>query len=379
MEKNMSEIKRIGVLTGGGDCSGLNAVVRAVTLTAINKYGCEVIGFRKGYAGLYAGDHIKLTAENTAGILSQGGTILKNSNKDNLFNYAYRDENGDIQHKDVSDVAIKNLTDLEIDALVVIGGDGTLTSARDFARKGVKVIGVPKTIDNDVSYTDISFGFTTALGVICEAVDRVRTTAFSHDRVQIVEVMGRNCGWLALEGGLSGGADIILLPEIPYDINKIADFIKARDARGQHDTVIVVSEGAKPKGGDVVIKKIVADSADTVRLGGVGDQLAAQLEKLLGGKEIRATNIGHTQRGGETCQYDRSLCTKLGSLAVDAIFEGKSGEMVAIYNAVPGTVSLEKVLGSGATGETSKGGSHNVDPNGFVVQTARNIGISFGD
>ena len=375
----MSEIKRIGVLTGGGDCSGLNAVVRAVTLTAINKYGCEVIGFKKGYAGLYANDYMELTVENTEKILNQGGTILRNSNKDNLFNYAYRDENGNIKHKDVSDVAVENLKNLNIDALVVIGGDGTLTSARDFARKGVKVIGVPKTIDNDVLYVDHTFGFTTALGVICNAVDRVRTTAYSHDRVQILEVMGRHCGWLALEGGLSGGADIILLPEIPYDIYKIVDVIKKRDEEGHFDTVIVVSEGAKPKDGNVVIKKIVADSADTIRLGGIGDQLASQLEVLLGGKEVRATNIGHTQRGGETCQYDRSLCTKFGSLAVDALFEGKSGEMVTIYNSVPQTVSLELVLGSGATGETSKGGKNGVDPNGFVVKTARNIGISFGD
>ena len=375
----MSEIKRIGVLTGGGDCSGLNAVVRAVTLTAINKYGCEVIGFKKGYAGLYANDYMELTVENTEKILAQGGTILRNSNKNNLFNYAYRDENGNIQHKDVSDVAVENLKKLNIDALVVIGGDGTLTSARDFARKGVKVIGVPKTIDNDVLYVDHTFGFTTALGVICNAIDRVRTTAYSHDRVQILEVMGRNCGWLALEGGLSGGADIILLPEIPYDIYKIVDVIKKRDSEGHFDTVIVVSEGAKPKDGNVVIKKIVADSADTIRLGGIGDQLASQLEVLLGGKEVRATNIGHTQRGGETCQFDRSLCTKFGSLAVDALFEGKSGEMVTIYNSVPQTVSLELVLGSGATGETSKGGKNSVDPNGFVVKTARNIGISFGD
>ena len=375
----MSEIKRIGVLTGGGDCSGLNAVVRAVTLTAINKYGCEVIGFKKGYAGLYANDYMELTVENTEKILAQGGTILRNSNKDNLFNYAYRDENGNIQHKDVSDVAVENLKKLNIDALVVIGGDGTLTSARDFARKGVKVIGVPKTIDNDVLYVDHTFGFTTALGVICNAIDRVRTTAYSHDRVQILEVMGRNCGWLALEGGLSGGADIILLPEIPYDIYKIVDVIKKRDEEGHFDTVIVVSEGAKPKDGNVVIKKIVADSADTIRLGGIGDQLASQLEVLLGGKEVRATNIGHTQRGGETCQFDRSLCTKFGSLAVDALFEGKSGEMVTIYNSVPQTVSLELVLGSGVTGETSKGGKNSVDPNGFVVKTARNIGISFGD
>ena len=375
----MSEIKRIGVLTGGGDCSGLNAVVRAVTLTAINKYGCEVIGFKKGYAGLYANDYMELTVENTEKILAQGGTILRNSNKDNLFNYAYRDENGNIMHKDVSDIAVENLKKLNIDALVVIGGDGTLTSARDFARKGVKVIGVPKTIDNDVLYVDHTFGFTTALGVICNAIDRVRTTAYSHDRVQILEVMGRNCGWLALEGGLSGGADIILLPEIPYDIYKIVDVIKKRDEAGHFDTVIVVSEGAKPKDGNVVIKKIVADSADTIRLGGIGDQLASQLEVLLGGKEVRATNIGHIQRGGETCQFDRSLCTKFGSLAVDALFEGKSGEMVTIYNSVPQTVSLELVLGSGATGETSKGGKNSVDPNGFVVKTARNIGVSFGD
>lgn len=375
----MSKIKKIGVLTGGGDCSGLNAVVRAVTLTAINKYGCEVIGFKKGYAGLYSNDYMQLTVENTEKILNQGGTILKNSNKDNLFNYAYRDENNNILHKDVSDVAVENLKNLNIDALVVIGGDGTLTSARDFARKGVRVIGVPKTIDNDVLYVDHTFGFTTALGVICNAIDRVRTTAYSHDRVQILEVMGRNCGWLALEGGLSGGADIILLPEIPYDIYKIVDLIKKRDEQGHFDTVIVVSEGAKPKDGNVVIKKIVADSADTIRLGGIGDQLASQLEVLLGGKEVRATNIGHTQRGGETCQFDRSLCTKFGSLAVDALFEGKSGEMVTIYNSVPQTVSLEKVLGSGATGETSKGGKNSVDPNGFVVKTARNIGISFGD
>ena len=166
----MSDIKRIGVLTGGGDCSGLNAVVRAVTLTAINKYGCEVIGFKRGYAGLYANDHIQLTAENTEHILNQGGTILKNSNKDNLFNYAYRDENGNIQRKDVSDVAVQNLKDLNIDALVVIGGDGTLTSARDFARKGVRVIGVPKTIDNDVPYADITFGFTTAMTVFAHSI-----------------------------------------------------------------------------------------------------------------------------------------------------------------------------------------------------------------
>ena len=276
----MSKIKKIGVLTGGGDCSGLNAVVRAVTLTAINKYGCEVIGFKKGYAGLYSNDYMQLTVENTEKILNQGGTILKNSNKDNLFNYAYRDENNNILHKDVSDVAVENLKNLNIDALVVIGGDGTLTSARDFARKGVRVIGVPKTIDNDVLYVDHTFGFTTALGVICNAIDRVRTTAYSHDRVQILEVMGRNCGWLALEGGLSGGADIILLPEIPYDIYKIVDVIKKRDEAGHFDTVIVVSGKNTEKG---TCSFACACGKDAIAKGAHAGNIVRETAKLAGG------------------------------------------------------------------------------------------------
>ena len=304
-------IKRIGILTSGGDAPGMNAAIRAVTRTCLNN-GIEVYGVRLGYKGLFEGDFIKFDTNSTRNYLNVGGTFLKSARFPEFKDVEVRKQ------------AIEQMKKVGMEALVVIGGDGTLTSARDFARKGVKVIGVPKTIDNDVLYVDHTFGFTTALGVICNAVDRVRTTAYSHDRVQILEVMGRHCGWLALEGGLSGGADIILLPEIPYDIYKIVDVIKKRDAEGHFDTVIVVSEGAKPKDGNVVIKKIVADSADTIRLGGIGDQLASQLEVLLGGKEVRATNIGHTQRGGETCQFDRSLCTKFGSLAVDALFEGKS-------------------------------------------------------
>jgi 6-phosphofructokinase 1 len=373
------KIKRIGVITGGGDCSGLNAVLRGVVLTAINKYDCEVYGFKRGYSGLFKNDYMKLDEQSVHDIFKLGGTILKNSNKDNLFNYSYRDFDGDLHFRDVSDVAIDNIKNLRIDALVIIGGDGTLTSARDFARKGIKVIGIPKTIDNDVAFADITFGYTTALGVICESIDRLRTTAFSHDRVMILEVMGRHCGWLALEGGLSGGADVILLPEIPYDVHKIAQTIREREARGLKDTVIVISEGAKAVDGKISVKKEVIDSPDTVRLGGIGDQLGADLEAILRDKEVRVTNIGHIQRGGDTCQYDRSLCTKLGSLAVDGLLNGEFGKMVSIYEARPFYVPLEEVLGSGKVGETSLGGSNNVKADSYQLQVARNIGICFGD
>ena len=214
------KIKKIALLTGGGDCPGLNAVIRAVTKTAILNYGIEVIGYKFGYRGLYNNDFVSLNLDSVAGILHRGGTILYSSNKDNLFDYLV-EENGVMVKKDVSDVANENLKREGVDVLVVIGGDGTLTSARDFARKGVNVIGVPKTIDNDLSSTDVTFGFNTAIDVATEALDRLHTTAESHHRIMICEVMGRNAGWIALEAGIAGSADIILLPEIPYDIIRL--------------------------------------------------------------------------------------------------------------------------------------------------------------
>ena len=240
------KIKKIALLTGGGDCPGLNAVIRAITKTAIVNYGMEVIGYKFGYRGLYNNDYVSLTLDSVSGILHRGGTILYSSNKDNLFDYQV-EENGVKIKKDVSDIAVENMKKEGVDVLIVIGGDGTLTSARDFARKGVKVIGVPKTIDNDLASTDVTFGFNTAIDVATEALDRLHTTAESHHRIMLCEVMGRNAGWIALESGIAGAANVILLPEIPYDINKIVEKIKDREDNGRQFSIIVVSEGAKPK------------------------------------------------------------------------------------------------------------------------------------
>ena len=225
-------VKKIALLTGGGDCPGLNAVLRAVTRTAILKYGYEVIGYKFGYRGLYNNEYIPMDLNTVSGILHRGGTILYSSNKDNLFDYAV-EENGKTVKRDMSDVAVENLKKEGVDVLVVIGGDGTLTSARDFARKGINVIGVPKTIDNDLASTDVTFGFNSALDVATEALDRLHTTAESHHRVMLLEVMGRNAGWIALESGIAGSADVILIPEIPYDINKIVEKLKERRDKGK--------------------------------------------------------------------------------------------------------------------------------------------------
>ena len=271
-------VKKIALLTGGGDCPGLNAVIRAVTRSAILNHGLEVIGYKFGYRGLYNNDFVNLNLENVSGILHRGGTILYSSNKDNLFDYQV-EENGVKVKKDVSDVAVENLKKEGVDVLVVIGGDGTLTSARDFSRKGIKVIGVPKTIDNDLASTDVTFGFNTAIDVATEALDRLHTTAESHHRIMICEVMGRGAGWIALESGIAGSSDVILLPEIPYDINKIVDKINERKEEGKPFTIITVAEGAKPKDGEVVVSKIVEDSPDPIRLGGIGNKLAEDLEE----------------------------------------------------------------------------------------------------
>jgi len=376
------KVKRIALLTGGGDCSGLNAVIRAIVKTAILKYNYEVIGFMGGYHGLYTDDFIKLDLKVVSGIFHQGGTILKMSNKDNLFKYKVTDDKGATTYKDVSDVAVENLKKHNVDALIIIGGDGTLTSARDFARKGVNVVGIPKTIDNDVPATEITFGYRTALDHIMLSLDALHTTAFSHDRVMILEVMGRNAGWLALEGGISGSADVILIPEIPYDIKSVAKTVFDRYNRGSKFTIICVSEGAKPIDGDVTIKAIDEDSPDSVKLGGVCDQLAEKLEKIVKpvtGQDIRVTNLGYIQRGGVTDQYDRVLGTKYGAYAVEMVANNEYGRMVVINNDRMDSVRVEEVVGSGQTGQTSTGGARIVNPHGDLVNSARAIGITFGD
>ncbi|XMB72742.1 ATP-dependent 6-phosphofructokinase [Mycoplasmatota bacterium WC30] len=378
----IKEVKRIALLTGGGDCSGLNAVIRSVVKTAILKYNYEVFGFMGGYHGLYTDDYIKLDLKTISGIFHQGGTILKMSNKDNLFKYKVTDENGKTKYKDVSDVAVENLKKHNIDALIIIGGDGTLTSARDFARKGVNIIGIPKTIDNDVPATEITFGYRTALDHIMLSLDALHTTAFSHDRVMILEVMGRNAGWLALEGGISGSADVILLPEIPYDVNSVAKTVFDRYNRGSKFTIICISEGAKPIDGEVTIKSIDKDSPDSVKLGGVGEILAAKLSKIIKpvtGQDIRVTNLGYIQRGGVTNTFDRVLGTKYGSHAVNMIANNEFGRMVVISNDRMDSVRIEEVVGSGAVGQTSTGGARIVNPHGDLVNAAKDVGITFGD
>jgi 6-phosphofructokinase 1 len=375
----MSKIRKIGIITGGGDCSGLNAVINGITKTAVNKYGVEVVGFTRGYSGLYKNDYRPLGLRSVSGIMHEGGTILKSSNKDNLFNYQVVQPDGTIKYEDVSDKAMQNLKYLGVDALIVMGGDGTLTSARDFYRKGLPVVGVPKTIDNDLPATDVTFGYNTSLETITDALDKIHTTAYSHDRVMVVEVMGRNSGWLALEGGLAGSADVILIPEIPYDINSIVEKIRQRDAFGRNFAVIVVSEGAKPKDGKQVIREIVEDSADSVRLGGVGQVLTDQLQKLIPEHEVRYTNLAYIQRGGITSQFDRALGLLFGVNAVDLLMNGGEGRMVQLRGRKITSIPLEEVVGSGEVGETSKGGGKSVDPEGQYVQAAKAIGISFGD
>lgn len=361
-------IRKIGVLTGGGDCSGLNAVIRAITKTAVLKYDLKVIGYIFGYRGLFLNDTTKLTLNKVSGIQHIGGTILYSSNKDNLFDYNV-EENGIITRKDVSDVAIENMRKEEVEALIIIGGDGTLTSARDFARKGVKVIGVPKTIDNDLDATDVTFGFNTAIDTATYALDRLHTTAESHHRIMILEVMGRNAGWIALQSGISGSADVILIPEIPYRLDKIMDKIHERQQNGKLFSIIVVAEGAKPHGGNVVISKIVPDSPDPVRLGGIGHKLASDLEAHISDQEIRTTVLGHLQRGGTPTTYDRILSTRYGVAAVELMNESRFGNMVCLKGNKMSYNHLENVIGHLKT----------VDPDGELVRVAKSIGIEFGD
>ncbi len=373
------EIKKIGILTGGGDCSGLNAVISAVTKTAIIKYGIEVIGYKRGYSGLYFNDFMKLDLDAISGIMHEGGTILKTSNKDNLFNYRLEDENGNVEYKNVSQVAVDNMKKEGVDALVVLGGDGTLTSARDFGRMGIPVVGIPKTIDNDLPATDMTFGYNTSLEAITDALDKIHTTAYSHDRVMVVEVMGRHAGWLAVEGGLAGSADVILIPEIEYDLKNVVETIKQRDERGKHFSVVVVSEGAKEKDGAVHVREIVEDSADTVRLGGLGAVVTKKLQALIPDHEVRNTNLAYIQRGGITSQFDRTLGIQFGVKAVDTLMSGDYSFMVAYKGGEFTQFPLEEVVGSGIVGETSEGGSKVVDPNGHLVQSCKAIGIGFGD
>jgi 6-phosphofructokinase 1 len=311
---------RIGVLTGGGDCPGLNAVIRAVVRKAIDAYGDQVIGFRDGWRGVLETSYGELTIESTRGILPRGGTILGSSRTN-----PYKRENGVERVRET-------LADFNLDGLIAIGGEDTLGVANRLNSDGVNVIGVPKTIDNDLGGTDVTFGFDTALHIASEAIDRLHTTAESHNRILVVEVMGRTAGWIALHSGVAGGADVILIPEIPFDIDEVCRRIRRRHERGRYFSIVVAAEGAAPKEGTTMTLQTGAvDEFGHPRLGGIGYALEREIESRTG-FETRATVLGHVQRGGTPTAFDRVLATRLGLAAIDAVHDGNWGMMAALQS-----------------------------------------------
>lgn len=360
-------MSRIGILTGGGDCPGLNAVIRAATKVAL-AHDWEVLGFLDGYSGLVESRHVRLDAQSISGLLHRGGTILGTNNRDNPFRYPVRGPGGQISYADRSDQALRTLETLAIDCLIAIGGDGSLSIARDLAARGARVVGVPKTIDNDLAATDQTFGFDTAVTTATEALDRLHTTAESHHRVMVLELMGRYAGWIALQSGLAGGADVILIPEIPWRIEAVAETILARKARGKPFSIVVVAEGAKTPDGKLVVGREIPGSGDPVRLGGIG-QVVGQLIEEATGIETRVTVLGHIQRGGSPTSFDRVLATRFGVAAARLALAGESGVMVCLRGSAVSHVPLEEATAH----------ARFVSPDGELVRTARAIGISFGD
>ena len=379
-------LKKVAILANGGDVSGFNAVIRAIVKTA-ETHGVECYGFIDGYNGLLKNNYVKLSTANdqaASGILPKGGSIIGSSTNANVFNYKV-EENGQIVYKDLSEVCIENIKKDEFDCIFTLGGDGTQKSARDFSTRGVNVIGVPKTIDNDVACTEITFGYNTAVSVATEALDRLHTTGETHHRIMVLEVMGRYAGWIALESAIAGGADIALIPEIPYDINKAVEKINRRRAAGKHFSIVVVAEGAMPKGGSITVENTRDNGAgvDNTKLGGVGQIVAKQLEKLTG-LEARNTTLGYMQRGGTPTAFDRVLSTKYGSKAMELALEGKFGVLTVIKNGKLDCVSLEDVVGNNkkigaVSGNTAESNIRKVTMDHELVKTARNIGICLGD
>jgi phosphofructokinase-like protein len=363
----MSSIKRIGVLTGGGDCPGLNAVLRALVKTADFDHGIHVVGFMDGFAGLLKDRTLRLESDIVSGILPLGGTILGSSNKDNPFRVPVVVD-GNKTFDDRSDEAMRVFDSYGLDVLIVIGGDGSLTIGHQLFQKGMPVIGIPKTIDNDLAATDMTFGFDTALATAAEALDKLHTTAASHHRVQVLEVMGRYAGWIALESGLAGGGDVILIPEVPFTIDSVVGAIKDRAFRGRTFTLIVIAEGARVKGGEQVVSKVIEDSTDAIRLGGIGHWLAAELEHRLE-REVRVTVLGHLQRGGSPTAFDRILATRYGVSAAHCAAQGRRGVMVSLKGTEITEVPLAEAVAA----------LRMVDPDAQLVKAARSVGTRFGD
>ncbi|MFH0733068.1 MAG: ATP-dependent 6-phosphofructokinase [bacterium] len=359
------KIKRIGILTGGGDCPGLNAVIRGVAKPA-HDYGMQVIGILDGFEGLVEGKAQQLYNKDVSGILSLGGTILGSSNKGDPFHWPEK-QNGEIKIVDKSEAALRNYEAWNLDALIAIGGDGTMHIANKLSKMGMNIVGVPKTIDNDLEATDQTFGHDSAVWVVSEALDRLHTTASSHHRVMVIEVMGRYAGWIALNGGIAGGADIILLPEIPFDWDVVYDKVKSRNMMGKRFSIVCVSEGAKPIGGQLVVKSTDIKRTDPIQLGGIGEFVAKTIMDNTG-LETRYTVLGHLQRGGSPTPYDRILSTKFGTYAIQCVIKKKFGIMVTLkgseikYAKIEDCILRQKL----------------VQPDCQAVQTAVAVGVSFG-
>ncbi|WP_003540917.1 6-phosphofructokinase [Desulfotomaculum nigrificans] len=357
-------IKKVAVLTGGGDAPGLNAVIRAIVKTAVREYGIEVIGFRDGFKGVMEHKLLPLTEDAVSGILPRGGTILGTTNRDNPFHYQVAPG----EFADRSDECIEIIRK-NADALIVIGGDGSLSIAHDLSQKGLPVVGCPKTIDNDLAVGQAkTFGFDTAYAFATEALDRLHATAESHHRVIVLEVMGRYAGHIALHAGIAGGADVILIPEIPFRYEQIVAKIQDRLNKNKRFSLVVAAEGAKPAGGNMVVQKVVAESTDPIRLGGIGNVVAQELEQRTG-IEARVTVLGHLQRGGSPTPYDRILATRYGVAAIDLVMQGKFGYVVSLEGEKTVPIALSEIAK----------GIRKVDAAGELVKAARKIGISFGD
>jgi 6-phosphofructokinase 1 len=371
MTQNTNPIRRIAIATGGGDAPGLNAVIRAATLAALNR-SWEVYGIRDGFNGLLMpeqyveGGLIRLTRDRVRGITHLGGTILGTTNRGNPLAYPVKRLDGTIEEVDRTDELVRAFLLHQIDALISIGGDGSMTIAHALASKGLWVVGVPKTIDNDLDGTVITFGVDTALSFSTECLDRLHTTAASHRRVIVVEVMGRYAGWIALESGVSGSADVILIPEIPYDIEKVAAKIRQREEDGRFFSIVVVAEGARPKGGTYSV--VGKESGRAERLGGAGEKVAAEIQELTG-KEVRLVVLGHLLRGGPPTTFDRLIAQRFGAAAVRALEENQRGVMVALDPPTVRYVPLEEATRRMKT----------VPLDSDVILTARDLGISFGD
>jgi 6-phosphofructokinase 1 len=356
-------IKRAGILTGGGDCPGLNAAIRAIARKASSEYGWEVLGILDGYEGAIEGKAKPLGYDDVAGILPRGGTILGTSNKASPFDL----KDGVECETERTEKMLRQLDAWKLDVLFCIGGDGTLSIANKFNDLWPRVIGLPKTIDNDLKCTERTFGFDTACAFVTEAIDRLHTTADSHHRVMVVEVMGRYAGWIALSGGLAGGGDVILIPEIPFTYERIVDAIRERTARGRRSSIVVVSEGAHARGEKLVVRSIVKDSPDPIRLGGIGQHVADHIEEATG-HETRVTVLGHLQRGGSPTFFDRILATTCGTKAVELAAKEDFGKMVALKdNALHGVPLADATAGLKL-----------VTPDHELVKTALALGTRFG-